>query len=101
MGGDSWDKKLCPELPVPLPILLVCLDVDVTLVFAQHLLDTTKKIPFPGLEGSVTKRHFFGLVQLLSCLDMATQKHKKSQPALPDCHTRDFDVWQIGHKNSP
>ena len=26
-------------------------------------------------------------------------KTQKSQPGLPDCHTRDFDVWQMAWKN--
>ena len=28
-------------------------------------------------------------------------KTQKSQPGLPHRHTRDFDVWQIGHTNWP
>ena len=80
MGGDSWDKKLCPELPVPLPILLVCLDVDVTLVFAQHL-DTTKR-SFQVLEDQSQNVTFGGFFNFSLAL---TWQHKNTKKVSQRC----------------
>ena len=82
------DKNLCPwflRLPVPLSILLVCLDVDVTLIFAQHP-DTTKRT-FQVLEDQSQNVTFLSFFNFSLALTWQHKNTKKSASVAALSHT--------------
>ena len=73
------------SLPVPLSILLVGLDVDVTLVFAQHL-DTTKR-SFQVFEDQSQNVTFGGFFNFSLALTWQHKNTKKSARVTAPSHT--------------